>query len=150
MAKGKYQYWIEPDGLLLIQGWAREGLTDEQIAKNMGIGKTTLYDWQKKFPEITNALKKSKEIVDYEVENALLKRALGYRYQEKITETRYDQNGDPYTYERTMEKEMPPDPTSMIFWLKNRQPAKWRDKPVEDSIDNHITLTIEGLEEYAD
>lgn len=82
MAKGKYQRWLEPDGLLLLEGWARDGLTDEQLAEKMGINPATLYDWKNKHPEISEALKKGKEIVDIQVENALLKRALGYEYME--------------------------------------------------------------------
>ena len=78
MAKGKYQRWLEPEGLTLLEGWARDGLTDEQIAAKIRINPATLYDWQKKFPKISEALKKGKEVVDFEVENALLKRALGY------------------------------------------------------------------------
>ena len=78
MANGKYQQWIEPDGLLLLEGWARDGLTDEQIAHNIGISRGTLYDWKKAYPDISNALKRGKDVVDIEVENALLKRAMGY------------------------------------------------------------------------
>ena len=99
VAKGKYQRWLEPDGLLLLEGWARDGLTDEQIAQNMGIGTTTLYRWKDEYEEIREALKRGKEVVDYEVENALLNKALGG------------------------------DTTAQIFWLKNRRPDKWRDKP---------------------
>ena len=77
MAKGKYQRWLEPDGLTLLEGWARDGLTDEQIAHNMGISTATLYDWKNKFQDISEALKKGKEVVDIQVKNALLKRALG-------------------------------------------------------------------------
>ena len=98
MAKGKYEYWRTTDGLILLQGWARDGLKDEQIAHNMGIRRTTLYDWKNKYPDINDALKKGKEIVDYEVENALLKRA---------------KQGDV---------------TAQIFWLKNRKSNEWRDK----------------------
>ena len=80
--KGKYRDWITEEGLLKIEGWARDGLTDEQISHNMGIHPSTLYEWQKKYPEITEALKKGKEVIDRQVENALLKRALGYEYEE--------------------------------------------------------------------
>lgn len=83
----------------MLQGWAREGLTDVQIADNIGINISTIYDWKKKYPEFNNALKRGKEVVDYEVENALLKRALSG------------------------------DTTAQIFWLKNRKPKQWRDKP---------------------
>lgn len=65
MAKGKYQRWLEPDGLLLLEGWARDGLTDEQLAEKMGINPATLYDWKNKHPEISEALKKGKEIRGY-------------------------------------------------------------------------------------
>ena len=81
-AKGKYADWITPEGLLKIEGWARDGLIDEQIAQNIGIRATTLYEWKKRFPQFSEALKRGKEIVDIMVENALLKRALGYSYTE--------------------------------------------------------------------
>ena len=82
MAKGKYQEWLTPEGLLKIEGWARDGLIDEQIAQNIGIRAATLYEWKKRFPEISEALKRGKEVIDRQVENALLKRALGYEYEE--------------------------------------------------------------------
>ena len=80
MAKGKYEYWLTSEGLLLLEGWARDGLTDEQIAHNMGISRSTLNQWKEKYPDISDTLKKGKEVVDRQVENALLKRALGYHY----------------------------------------------------------------------
>ena len=77
VANGKYQRWLEPDGLLLLEGWARDGLTDEQIAHNMGINVKTLWTWKKNYDPSCSARKKGKAPVDIEVENALLKRALG-------------------------------------------------------------------------
>ncbi len=77
MAKGKYLEWVSEQGLLMIEGWARDGLTDAQISKNMGISRSTLNEWKKKYPDISDTLKRSKEVVDQEVENSLLKRALG-------------------------------------------------------------------------
>lgn len=90
MAKGKYQQWLEPDNLLLLQAWARDGFTDEQIATKIGISKQTFYDWKKKYPDFSDSLKKGKEIVDIQVENALLKRALGYEYVEYSEECSED------------------------------------------------------------
>ena len=90
--------WLEKDNLILLEGWARTGLTDEQIAHNMGIACSTYYEWKKKSPEISEALKKNKDIVDFEVENALLKSAL---------------EGNT---------------TAQIFWLKNRKKSEWREK----------------------
>ncbi len=134
MAKGKYHEWIEPDGLLKLEAWARDGLTDEQIAQNMGIATSTLYEWKKKFPEIAEALKKGKEVVDIQVENALLKRAMGYTYEEvtkERTPIRYE-DGKPVEWElkvtKKILKEVQPDVTAQIFWLKNRKPVEWRDK----------------------
>lgn len=92
MAKGKYEEWLEPEGLLKIEGWARDGLTDEQIAHNMGVAYSTLRIWKDKYMALSAALKKGKEIVDREVENALLKRALGYSYTE-ITRERIIDTG---------------------------------------------------------
>ena len=123
MAKGKYEYWLSPDGLLLLEAYARDGLTDEQIAKNLDITPSTLYEWKRRYSEISEALKKGKEVVDIEVENALLKRALGYSYEEKKVEV--SEEGTKVT--KTI-KEVVPDTTAQIFWLKNRRPEQWRDK----------------------
>lgn len=123
MAKGKYEYWISPDGLLQLEAWARDGLIDERIAENIGIGVRTLYEWKLRYPQISQALKKGKAVIDIQVENALLKRALGYTYEEKKVET----GGDGQKVTRTI-KEVVPDTTAQIFWLKNRRPDRWRDK----------------------
>lgn len=127
MGKGKYEYWLSPEGLLKLESWARDGLIDEQIAENIGINPATLYDWKKKYPEISEALKKGKEVVDIEVENALLKRALGYEYTETKTEECIVE-GVPVKRVTKTVKEVIPDTTAQIFWLKNRKPGQWRDK----------------------
>lgn len=123
MAKGKYEYWLSSDGLLRLEAYARDGLTDEQIAHNMGISPATLYNYKRDHLEILEALKKGKEVVDIQVENALLKRALGYSYEEKKVEV--SEEGTKVT--KTI-KEVVPDTTAQIFWLKNRRPDRWRDK----------------------
>lgn len=125
MANGKYQYWLTKDGLTLLTAWARDGLADEQIANNIGITPSTLYAWKGKFSEISEALKKGKEIVDIEVENALFKRAKGYSYVEKRVEMK---NGR-ITKIVTVTKEVPPDVGAAAMWLKNRKPKVWRDRP---------------------
>lgn len=139
MAKGKYQEWLSDDGLLLLEGWARDGLTDEQIARKIGINPATLYKWIDKFSEIGEAIKKGKAPVDTEVENALLKRALGYDYEEVITEV----YGDGKKHVRKVKKHMPPDVTAQIFWLKNRKPDKFRDKPVEQQKNEGVKVIID-------
>jgi len=102
MAKGKYQDWLTEDGLLRIQGWARDGLTNEDIAFNIGITAKTLYEWMIKYSEISEALKEGKDVIDRRIENALAKKA---------------EAGDV---------------TAMIFWLKNRKPKEWRDRFQQD------------------
>lgn len=125
IAKGKYQEWLEQDSLLMIEGWARQGLTDEQIAKNMGIGLTTLKQWKKKYRPIWTALKKGKAPVDFEVENALLKRAIGFEYEE--TETIIEEiDGKQKKRVKKIKKVALPETSAIIFWLKNRKPEQWR------------------------
>lgn len=128
MARSKYQEWLTDDRLLRLAAWARNGLTDEQIAKNMGIASSTLREWKKKYPALSAALKKNKEVVDTEVENALLKRALGYEYDEVTIEV--DSNGK--QRKKIIKKRVPPDTTAQIFWLKNRNPNGWRDRPKDE------------------
>lgn len=120
----KINDWLEKDKLILLEGWARDGLTDEQIAKNMGIVTSTFYEWKKKEKEFSETLKKGKEVVDFEVENALLKRALGYEYEEEIYE-----NG---VLTKKVKKQVAPDTTAQIFWLKNRKPNTWKDRVETD------------------
>lgn len=110
MAKGKYEQWLEPDKLTLLQGWARDGLTDEQIAHNMGICRDTLIRWKKEYSDISDTLKKGKEIVDYEVENALLKNALSGNV------------------------------TAQIYWLNNRRRKAWSNNPGEELGDEGVQI----------
>lgn len=125
MAKGKYQRWLEPEGLAQLEDWARNGLTDEQIAQRMGVNIATLYRWKQAYCEICEALKKGKEVVDAQVENALLRRALGYEYTEERVEV---SEKDGRKVVQTV-KHVPPDTAAQIFWLKNRRAGAWRDKP---------------------
>ena len=132
-----YKDWLTEEGLMKITGWARDGLVNEQIAQNIGIHPSTLYDWQNKYPEIAEALKQGKEGVDRQVESALLKRALGYEYEEvKMIAT--ESGGK--RVEKTR-KQVLPDVGAQIFWLKNRKPKEWRDKQeVEHSGDLGVVI----------
>ena len=120
----KYDDWTCEDGLLRIQGWARDGLTEEQICHNIGISRSTFHRWRKLCPAISEHLKKGREVVDILVENALLKSALGYTYDEVKTET-FSDGSQKVTH--TI-KEVLPNSTAQIFWLKNRKPKEWRDR----------------------
>lgn len=96
--KSQIGQWEDKDRLILLEGWARDGLTQKQIAQNMGIHENTLVKWKSRSEVISVALKKGKDVADYEVENALYKKALMG------------------------------DVTACIFWLKNRKPEQWRDR----------------------
>lgn len=148
MAKGKYEYWLTPEGLVLLEGWARDGLTDEQIAESVGINPATLYVWKKKYPEISETLKRGKEVVDRQVENALLRRALGYEYEE--VKEKFE--GNVMTERTVTKKEVVPDVTAQIFWLKNRKPGDWRDKrePEDSTAIERLDRILVGLKEAAE
>lgn len=102
MARSKYDYWLTDDGLLLLRAWSRDGLTQGQIAQRMGIAPRTLSDYKSQYPQIKEALAKDKDVVDAEVEAALLKKALEGSF------------------------------SAQAFWLKNRKPEKWCGKAAPD------------------
>lgn len=147
----KYEEWLTDEGLILIEGWARDGLTDEQIAKNMNVAYSTLREWVKKFSALSAALKKSKEIADREVESALFKKAIGHTMIEqqafKVKKVHYE-NGKRVLEEEEIkvvdvERAVPPDTTAQIFWLKNRKANEWRDKQdINMSGDMEININL--------
>lgn len=140
MAKGKWEKWIEPDHLLILGAWARDGLTDEDIAHNIGISRSTLKEWKKKIPAISATLNTNKAIADIRVENALFKKAIGCTVKEKVISKIKNPDGTVTETERTVERELPPDTTAGIFWLKNRKPKDWRDKQ-EVELSRNVGMT---------
>ena len=159
MAKGKFVQWLTREGLLKIQGWARDGLTDEQVAKNMGISRYTLNVWREKYSDISDALKEGKEVADRIVENALFKSAQGYMVKVKkpikihVIEYASGSGKKRKEYDKIVQSEeeqwIPGQVTAQIFWLKNRKPERWRDKPVDETVDNNVTIKWEEAE-FAD
>lgn len=144
----KYEQWVDPDSLLKLEAWARDGLTDEDLARKMGIAPSTLYVWKKKYLEFDQALKRGKEVVDIQVENALLKKALGYT----LTEVKKEQSGDKYKVVETI-KEVSPDTSAQMFWLKNRKPDKWRGNPEVQQENESLKKAMEllgGMEDGLD
>lgn len=125
----------------MISGWAKDGLSNEQIAFNIGISPSTLYEWKKKYPEISEAMRVNKEIADRHVENAHYRNATGYDYYEEVAATEkvviYDSNGKrkketvkPVTLRLLRHK--PAETTAQINWLKNRKPGEWSEKRASD------------------
>lgn len=133
MAKSKYETHVLPK-LFLVECWARDGLIDEQIAKNLGIAYSTFKEYKSRYPALADALKKGKEVIDYEVENALLKKCLGYYVPEKVAfkckRVYYDDNDRRCEVETVevaeVERYVPPDTTAQLAWLNNRKPKSWR------------------------
>lgn len=134
--KSKYDDYVKPR-LTEIEGWCREGLIEEEIAKKLGISVTTLNEYKKKHPQFLESLRKGKEVVDYEVEKALFNRAKGIEYTE-VTEERA-KNGKMVVTKRVT-KYIPPSEAACIIWLKNRKPDQWRDRPNGYNGNNHDQL----------
>ena len=130
----KYDYWITQEGLTEIEGMARDGLTDKQMAHNIGIAESTLNEWKHRFPEFKESQKRGKEVIDREVENALLKTALGFYY----TEEQVTNSGGVVT----TKKYAKPNTTAQIFWLKNRKQVEWRDKQEIEQTNRNIDIVV--------
>lgn len=126
--KPKADDWLTDSALTVLNGWAREGLSNEQMANNMGIHISTFYRWKSIYSDFKEAIKKGKEVVDFEVENALLKRALGYEKEKTRTYLKDDGTGHKTKHIEVTKEHVPPDPTAMIFWLKNRKPNEWNER----------------------
>lgn len=135
---GKYREWLQEEKLEQIEGWARDGLTEEDIAHNMGIARQTLNKWKQQYSSIGDALKIGKDVADRRVENALYKSALGFDYKETKTYVVEDEDGNKSKRAEVTNKVALPNITAQIFWLKNRKPEMWRDRKnieVEDKTD---------------
>ena len=145
MARAKYEEWTkDPDKLMLLKGWAMRGLSDQQIAKNIGISRSTLNEWKKKYSDISDSLKKGKEVADIEVENALFNRAIGMTIKKKKSikckVVTYDKNGKKRKEEEVLKDAyedviFPPDTAAIIFYLTNKMPDDWKQKrlPLPDA-----------------
>lgn len=138
--------WLEEDNLMLIECWARDGYTFQDIANRIGISVSALRKWRDQYPEFNEALKKGREIIDYKVENALLKSALGYKTKEvKVTTTiRYGKTVE--TVKEVTDKEQAPNVSAIQCWLYNRLPNKWkknRDQLIDlNDEDTKIQVTV--------
>lgn len=145
MAKRKSDKWLTEEGLIQLEAWARLGLSDVQIAHNMGIHPSTLYEYYQQFQEISEAIKRGKAVADYEVENALYKSARGFEYDEVTYEI--DKETGKQVEIKRVTKIMPPSNTAQIFWLCNRKHAEWRQKQqVEVAQEKPFDVNIKVIE----
>ena len=116
MAKALYKEWLTEEKLTLLEGWKRNGLTDEQIAHNMGINVRTLWRWKAEHTQIRQALKIGKEVANFIVENQLFQKAI---------------NGNT---------------TAMIFWLKNNWRDKYNDSQLSPEERKLAVVRMKKLE----
>ena len=149
MAKGKYQEWLTDEGKVRLQGWARDGLSDEQLADKMGVCPSTFYAWKNRYPEISEALREGKEVADRKVENALYNscfdRTIKVMKAFKVKEVYYDGNGKRCEKEHIELAEetypIPANEKAQEFWLANRKPEQWSKKE---------KLEVSGSVDFAD
>ena len=125
------------DKLVLIEKWCRDGLSEKQIAANIGVSKTTFEEYKKKYPDFKTALKKGKEPFIAEVENALAKRALGFEYEETKTYIKYE-DGKEVKYQERTKKYYPPDVAACSILLKNKDRGNWSDNPMKTDMDREL------------
>ena len=126
IGNGKYKIFVEPR-LTEIEGWARDGVIDANIAKKLGIAYSTFRLYKQNHLALSATLQKGKEVIDYEVENALLKRALGYEYKEVTKELVFgkkiiegEESGDIYVIQKFLAVTKRKFPNLILNMLRNR------------------------------
>lgn len=138
--------WLEEDNLMLLECWTRDGYTFQDIANRIGISYNALRKWREKYPEIDEALKKGREIIDYKVENALLKSALGYKTKEVKVTTTMRHGKVVETIKEVTDKEQAPNVHAAQCWLYNRLPKKWKNMNsranILDDIDEDTSIQV--------
>ena len=140
--------WTTDEGLAKVERWARCGLTDKEIAHNMGVGTTTFKRWKKESAVFSDSLKKGREVADIIVEDALYKTATGYEYEE-VTEERQTGKAEMVEVKR-VQKHKPPDVTACIFWLNNRMPDAWSDRPERAEDLTKVKEILNGIHSIID
>ena len=144
--------WLDEDNLELLECWSRDGYTLQDIAERIGINRATLDQWRRVYPEIALALKRGREIIDYKVENALLKSALGYKTKEVKVTTVMRFGKVIETTKDVTNKEVAPNVSAINMWLTNRLPDKWkknRDQVIDlDDEDTSIQVTVTRAKDY--
>jgi len=143
----KTDFWLTKGGLLLIASWRRSGLSLSEIAKRMGVSQKRLLLLEKSNKQLSEALRFDREQTDAMVEEALLKKALGFYVSEEKRVVKA--NGQEEV--TVVSKEVPPDVSAASAWLKNRCPDKLRDKPNDDNQDifNHLEKIFGGIDAEA-
>ena len=129
MAKSKYDEYVKPY-LEQIETWKKTGATDEQIAKQLGISKVTLYEYVKKHSELSERLKKGKAVFVAELKNSLASLCFRHKLEKKIIRKRQTVDGETVTHTEIVQIEVDPSPVALNMMLKNvDRDGKWSDNP---------------------
>lgn len=139
--KKRKAFWLSEEGLTLIRGWRRNGVSIKNLVKqNIGISMTAWYGWFRESEDLRKACNDGKEVANYAVEDALYRRAIGYDYEERV----YELVEGEMTLVRIYSKHLPPDVKAILSWLYNRKPEVWRSiqEPLESS---QYTETIKNI-----
>jgi len=135
MARSKWQ--LVKEKLPLVEEWSKSGLTELQIASNLGIGRSTLSEYKRQYPEFLEALRRGREAIITEIENSLVKRALGFSYQETKVSIRQI-NGKEVKFTEKSTKYQVPDVGACIILLKNKDRQNWSDNPARIDLEREI------------
>lgn len=146
----KVDQWLTDDGLKLLRYFKQSGMTDAQIAEKIGISERVLYSWKKKFPQIASALKNGKDFAMAEAFAALKWMFRVQTLTEKVTQIWTDSEGNEHKTVTIKEKEVPPDKTAAIFFMKSQ--AGWRDnyEVVDTSDSERVFEMLKQTQQYAE
>jgi transposase-like protein len=137
--------WTQQDKLELLSCWARDGYTDSEIAGKMSISPKTFQTWRLKCPEIDQAVRNGKEVVDFKVESALYEAAIGAKTEELEVIIEFVGDNEVKTIKKKKTIKHPPNVLACQTWLFNRQRDKWkrnRDNELTVEDDKSINITI--------
>jgi len=149
----KWDTHVQPR-LKEIHEWCMQGLTNDVICQKLGISEATWYEYMNEHPTLAELVKLGKSVMDSQVENSLLRAALGFEFEEVKTIIEEDKNGKKKTRVEKVKRYQPPNPTAMIFWLKNRKKDEWNDRrelivDTKESEEERKRLFLEMIDEEA-
>ena len=128
---GGYDVWTSGKGLERICQWAQLGLTDEEIASNIGVTVATYRKWQKKFPDFAETVRNATSSPELELEKSMFDLATGKSYVEEIKSVIDPNTGKILRIEKT-KRQLPPNPALQMFLAKSRMPQRYRDNRNDD------------------
>lgn len=135
MARTKWS--LVKSRLKMVEGWSKNGLTESQICKNLGVNRTTLNDFKDRYPELLEAINRGREMAVAEIENALFKRALGYDFEETKESSRVI-DGKTIKCNEKIKNHLPPDVAACFILLKNKDHSNWCDNPAKRDLAREI------------